>query len=70
MGFVEDRFPTDISYGSSGGPEYATDIVVSGSGVATSSCIARFDTALNFRDEPHVPGTDKMMQTATTRSDV
>jgi uncharacterized protein (TIGR02217 family) len=32
MGFVEDRFPSDISYGSSGGPEYATDIVISGSG--------------------------------------
>ena len=32
MGFVEDRFPIDISYGTSGGPEYATDIVVSQSG--------------------------------------
>jgi len=32
MGFVEDRFPTDISYGTSGGPEYATDVVISGSG--------------------------------------
>jgi uncharacterized protein (TIGR02217 family) len=32
MEFVETRFPTDISYGSSGGPEYATDIVVSQSG--------------------------------------
>jgi uncharacterized protein (TIGR02217 family) len=32
MGFVEVQFPTDISYGSSGGPEYATDIVISQSG--------------------------------------
>ena len=32
MGFVEVQFPTDISYGSSGGPEYATDIVASTSG--------------------------------------
>lgn len=32
MGFVEVQFPTDISYGSSGGPEYATDIVASVSG--------------------------------------
>lgn len=32
MGFVEVQFPTDISYGSSGGPEYATDIVASASG--------------------------------------
>ncbi|MBN8531720.1 MAG: DUF2460 domain-containing protein [Alphaproteobacteria bacterium] len=27
MAFVEVRFPADISYGSSGGPGYATDIV-------------------------------------------
>ena len=32
MGFVETQFPTDISYGSSGGPEYATDVVASSSG--------------------------------------
>jgi uncharacterized protein (TIGR02217 family) len=32
MGFVEVQFPQDISYGSSGGPEYATDIVISQSG--------------------------------------
>lgn len=32
MGFVEAQLPTDISYGSSGGPEYATDIVVASSG--------------------------------------
>jgi uncharacterized protein (TIGR02217 family) len=32
MGFVEVQFPSDISYGSSGGPEYATDIVASQSG--------------------------------------
>src|SRR5579885_2818058 len=27
MAFIEVQFPTDISYGSSGGPEYSTDIV-------------------------------------------
>lgn len=32
MAFVEVQFPADISYGSSGGPEYATDIVASSSG--------------------------------------
>jgi uncharacterized protein (TIGR02217 family) len=32
MGFVEEQFPTDISYGSSGGPEYSTDIVTAQSG--------------------------------------
>ncbi len=32
MSFVEIQFPPDISYGSSGGPVYATDIVVSAGG--------------------------------------
>lgn len=32
MAFVEVRFPADISYGSSGGPEYSTDIVITQSG--------------------------------------
>lgn len=32
MAFIETRFPTDISYGSGGGPEYSTDIVISQSG--------------------------------------
>lgn len=33
------------------------------------TCVARFDNALNFRGEPHVPGMDKMLETAGTRSD-
>lgn len=32
MAFIEVQFPTDISYGSSGGPEYATDVVIAASG--------------------------------------
>lgn len=32
MAFVEVQFPSDISYGSSGGPEYATDVVAAASG--------------------------------------
>jgi len=32
MAFIEARFPTDIAFGSSGGPEYSTDIVVVQSG--------------------------------------
>ncbi len=31
-GIAEVQFPPDISYGSSGGPEYTTDIVISTSG--------------------------------------
>ncbi len=32
MAFVETRFPVDIAYGSSGGPEYSTDIVETAAG--------------------------------------
>ncbi|MDE3017021.1 MAG: DUF2460 domain-containing protein [Pseudomonadota bacterium] len=32
MAFIETRFPTDIAYGSAGGPEYSTDIVITNSG--------------------------------------
>lgn len=32
MAFTEVRFPTDIAYGSSGGPEYSTDIVITHGG--------------------------------------
>ena len=32
MAFVETRFPTDISYGSAGGPQYSTDVVITHGG--------------------------------------
>lgn len=32
MAFIETRFPTDISYGSNGGPGYSTDIVITQGG--------------------------------------
>jgi uncharacterized protein (TIGR02217 family) len=32
MAFLEVQFPTDISFGSLGGPEYQTDVIVIGSG--------------------------------------
>lgn len=31
------------------------------------TCTARFNNALNFRGEPHVPGTDALLTTAATR---
>ncbi|NDF11892.1 MAG: DUF2163 domain-containing protein [Proteobacteria bacterium] len=33
------------------------------------TCIVRFANAVNFRGEPHVPGTDRMLQTAGTRTE-
>ncbi len=32
------------------------------------TCISRFNNAVNFRGEPHVPGTDKLLETSATRS--
>lgn len=50
MGFAEVQFPPDISYGSGGGPEYATDIVISQNGheqrnVHWSEARARYNVA-------------------------
>jgi uncharacterized protein (TIGR02217 family) len=36
--FVETRLPTDISYGSSGGPEYSTDVVITHGGFEQRNC--------------------------------
>lgn len=33
-----------------------------------STCKSRFDNVLNFRGEPHIPGLDRMLETAGTRS--
>lgn len=33
------------------------------------TCVNRYNNAVNFRGEPHVPGLDKMLETAGTRSE-
>ncbi len=33
-----------------------------------TTCKTRFSNAINFRGEPHVPGFDRLLETATTRS--
>lgn len=33
------------------------------------TCTGRFENAVNFRGEPHVPGLDRMLETASTRSE-
>jgi uncharacterized protein (TIGR02217 family) len=48
--FHDVRFPDDIAYGSSGGPEYATDIVMTDAGfekrnIAWSQARARYNVA-------------------------
>ena len=59
MGFVEVQFPQDISYGSSGGPEYATDIVISQSGyeqrnVGWEQARARYNVAHGVKTKPQL----------------
>ena len=50
MAFIEVRFPTDIAYGSAGGPEYSTDIVITHGGyeqrnINWSQARARYNVA-------------------------
>jgi len=35
----------------------------------TTTCFNRFNNIANYRGEPHVPGIDRMLETAGTRSD-
>lgn len=45
-----------------------TFTAVAGCDKRIESCISRFHNAVNFRGEPHVPGTDKLLETSATRS--
>jgi uncharacterized phage protein (TIGR02218 family) len=40
---------------------------VAGCDKTLASCIGTFNNAVNFRGEPHVPGTDAMLETSATR---
>lgn len=40
--------------------------IAAGCDKSFETCMARFGNAVNFRGEPHVPGMDKMLQTAGT----
>ena len=56
MDFEEVRFPTDISYGSSGGPEFSTDVVETFSGyekrnINWSDARARYNVAHGVKTE-------------------
>lgn len=56
MAFIETRFPTDIAYGSAGGPEYSTDIVTTLSGYEQrnsnwSTARARYNVAQGVKTQ-------------------
>lgn len=42
--------------------------LIKGCDKTTATCHARFGNMANFRGEPHVPGLDRMLETAGTRS--
>lgn len=43
--------------------------VTQGCDKTLETCAVRFANAVNFRGEPHVPGTDRLLETAATRSE-
>lgn len=45
-----------------------TYTVTTGCDKVFTTCISKFNNALNFRGEPHVPGLDKLLETSGTRS--
>lgn len=56
MSFVETRFPADISYGSTGGPEYSTDVVITHGGyeqrnINWSAARARYNVAHGVKSQ-------------------
>lgn len=65
--FAEGQFtlvlpmPHDIAAGD----DY---VAVAGCDKNFATCCERFNNALNFRGEPHVPGMDRMLETSATRS--
>lgn len=42
--------------------------IIAGCDKSFDTCISKFSNAVNFRGEPHVPGVDKMLETAGTRN--
>lgn len=42
--------------------------VIAGCDKAFATCMDRYSNAVNFRGEPHLPGIDRMLETAGTRS--
>ncbi len=54
--FIEERFPTDISYGATGGPQFSTDIVATGAGYEQRNAnwqmpLARYNLAHGVKTE-------------------
>lgn len=74
MAFVETRFPADISYGSAGGPEYSTDIIMIQSGyeqrnINWSAARARYNVAYGVRTQPQLDALIAFFRARKGRAD-
>lgn len=74
MAFIETRFPTDISYGSAGGPEYSTDIVMTQGGHEQrnrnwSAARARYNVAYGVRTQAQLDALIAFFRARRGRAD-
>lgn len=74
MAFIETRFPADISYGSAGGPEYSTDIVVTQGGyeqrnINWSQSRARYNVAYGVRTQTQLDALIAFFRARKGRAD-
>lgn len=74
MAFIETRFPTDISFGSAGGPEYSTDIVITQGGheqrnINWSSARARYNVAYGVRTQQQLDALITFFRARKGRAD-
>jgi len=65
--FTDGRFALflPLPYAVTAGDTY---IAVAGCDKRIDTCVGRFNNAVNFRGEPHVPGAGKLFETSGTRS--
>lgn len=74
MAFVETRFPTDIAFGSAGGPEYSTDIVITQGGyeqrnVNWSQARARYNVAHGVKTQAQLDALIAFFRARKGRAD-
>lgn len=74
MAFIETRFPTDIAFGSTGGPEYSTDIVITQSGYEQrnsnwAQARARFNVAHGVKTQPQLDALISFFRARKGRAD-
>ncbi|MDX2073491.1 MAG: DUF2460 domain-containing protein [Alphaproteobacteria bacterium] len=74
MAFIETRFPTDISFGSAGGPEYSTDIIITQGGyeqrnINWAAARARYNVAYGVRTQEQLDALIAFFRARKGRAD-